>query len=195
MVLRVQKNNRSPITRPVSSQRANPLNVPRRLDIQNASSCLANGLTTSSVLIVEAKRLLKEVVRVRAAANQNDSILLADTLARTCVLIAEAQKLRKETVKVRSIAKRIQARSRKARKTPLLSAWPICGESPGERRNRELRELAERGFPVLHISKWQSRVGPLILWPHAGRWLNEETGKRGKMNSSSMQQLILNEGS
>jgi hypothetical protein len=67
-------------------------------------------------------------------------------------------------------------------------------ERAGERRVRELRQLAEEeGFPIVRIRKWQFRVGALCMWPAAGRWINEATGRRGKMALLSMRQLIAGE--
>lgn len=67
-------------------------------------------------------------------------------------------------------------------------------ESAAERRNRELDELREQGFPIVRISKWQSRIGPLHIWPYSGHWLNEATGIRGKLYSLSIRKLITGQG-
>jgi hypothetical protein len=41
--------------------------------------------------------------------------------------------------------------------------------------------------------KWQFRVDSLHIWPYGGRWINEATDKRGRINTLSMRQLIARE--
>lgn len=74
--------------------------------------------------------------------------------------------------------------------SPDASQASRFSERAGERRNRELQELKNEGFPVVRIDKWQSRIGPLYIWPYSGRWLNQATGTRGKLNSLPMRTLI-----
>jgi hypothetical protein len=73
------------------------------------------------------------------------------------------------------------------------SQKPRNRECASERRNKELNELTNEGLPIVPISKWQCRIGPLHIWPHSGRWLNEATGWRGRINSLSMRVLITRE--
>jgi hypothetical protein len=62
-------------------------------------------------------------------------------------------------------------------------------ESAVERRLRQLKDL-EQEFPVVFASKWQVCVGSTLIWPYAGRWMNQETGERGKLGSLHMRQFL-----
>jgi hypothetical protein len=66
----------------------------------------------------------------------------------------------------------------------------VTRETATERRFRELSELVKEGLPILYINKWQVRIGSLLIWVAAGRWMNEATGARGKLNSTSIRKLI-----
>jgi len=65
----------------------------------------------------------------------------------------------------------------------------------GDRRNRDLHQLAGQGCPVVFVTRWRARIGPLSIWLYSGRWWNEATGRRGRINSLSMQELIRREAS
>jgi hypothetical protein len=64
-------------------------------------------------------------------------------------------------------------------------------ERASERRNRQLEELKSEGFPVVRVDKWQSCIGPLVIWPYSGRFFNKITGTYGKLKSLSMRTLII----
>jgi len=60
-----------------------------------------------------------------------------------------------------------------------------------QRREAELKELiAELGVKVIRLNRWHYQIGPLHLWLAVGRWLNEETGWRGKINRMSLRDLL-----
>ena len=46
------------------------------------------------------------------------------------------------------------------------------------------------GLYVEYVNRWQVRIGSLHIWIAAGRWMNEATGVRGKLNSTSIRELI-----
>ncbi len=71
----------------------------------------------------------------------------------------------------------------------VYDAWKQ-DESPGERRIKELRQLASEGVHITFESRWKARTGPLCIWPYAGRWMNERSGQRGRINSLTMRLLI-----
>jgi hypothetical protein len=59
------------------------------------------------------------------------------------------------------------------------------------RREQELRQLVREGVPLRALGKsghWT--LGPLHLYTASGRWLSEETGRRGRLQSQPMSQLI-----
>ena len=59
------------------------------------------------------------------------------------------------------------------------------------RREQQLRQLASEGVPLCTFGKsghW--KVGPLHIYTAAGRWLQEETGRRGRLNSQCMSQIL-----
>ena len=63
------------------------------------------------------------------------------------------------------------------------------------RREKEIRELMAKGLKVKFVSRWCWQVGPLTIWPAAGQWANEETGRRGKLRVvGSIRRLIEIEG-
>ncbi len=55
-----------------------------------------------------------------------------------------------------------------------------------ERRCQEIGALQSEGIPVVAVDRWHYSVGPVHLWPYAGRWLNEMTGARGRLKSVSI---------
>lgn len=59
-----------------------------------------------------------------------------------------------------------------------------------ERRDQELRDLAEAGVPVKFMGKYRRQVGPLVIWQAAGRWSNPATGRSGRLNKISMRELV-----
>jgi hypothetical protein len=60
-----------------------------------------------------------------------------------------------------------------------------------QRREAELKKLVETsGVQVIHLSRWHYRIGPVHLWLAVGRWLNEDTGWRGKINRMSLSELL-----
>ena len=61
------------------------------------------------------------------------------------------------------------------------------------RRESELSELAQEGMPVIFHSRWHASIGPLHIWPSSGRWSNEWTSTRGKINSDSIRSLLCRE--
>lgn len=78
--------------------------------------------------------------------------------------------------------------------TPEASRASRFPERASERRNRELQELKDEGFPIVRIDRWQFRIGPLRIWPYSGRWLNEATGIPGKLGSLPIRTLIRRQG-
>lgn len=63
-------------------------------------------------------------------------------------------------------------------------------EGAGERRTRELKALAAKGIVVCFESPWKARVGALHIWPYSGRWLDERTGRAGRINRTTVRELI-----
>jgi hypothetical protein len=59
-----------------------------------------------------------------------------------------------------------------------------------QRREAELRALESEGVRVLHLSRWHCRIGSIHLWLATGRWMNEVTNARGKINRTALRQLI-----
>lgn len=62
------------------------------------------------------------------------------------------------------------------------------------RREQELCQLAMKGVPLYTLGKsghWM--LGPLHIFTASGRWLNEQTGHRGRLNSRSMKDLLESE--
>jgi hypothetical protein len=58
------------------------------------------------------------------------------------------------------------------------------------RRDLELQELEREGVAVRRCSPDHIKVGPLNLWPSTGRWWNEQTQKRGRINGRTIRQVI-----
>ncbi|MBV9081990.1 MAG: hypothetical protein JOZ62_04885 [Acidobacteriaceae bacterium] len=59
------------------------------------------------------------------------------------------------------------------------------------RREQELRQLAGDGVPLRTFGKtghWA--IGPLHIYTAAGRWLNEQTGRRGRLKRQNLRSLI-----
>lgn len=59
------------------------------------------------------------------------------------------------------------------------------------RREHELQYLVLKGVPLCTLGKsghWM--LGPLHIFTAAGRWFNEETGRRGRLNSDSMSRVV-----
>lgn len=138
------------------------------------------------------------------AAVQDSSARLAEQLQRERMLIEQSAKLQHECMRAAVAAKRICAKSRRLRQArvpdgfPRLSSDPSASasqrrESAGDRRSKELSQLAQEGFPIVRAGKWQFRAGSVIVWPYSGRWMNEATGSRGKLNSLPMRRLIVRE--
>jgi hypothetical protein len=63
-------------------------------------------------------------------------------------------------------------------------------EGAGERRTRELKALAAKGIVVYFENPWKARVGALHIWPYSGRWLDETTGRGGRINHITVRELI-----
>lgn len=63
-------------------------------------------------------------------------------------------------------------------------------EKARERRVRELFALVNEGMPVVVLTNWLFRVGPLQIWTASGRWVNVGNGRRGTLRSMSMRELI-----
>jgi hypothetical protein len=133
--------------------------------------CLANNLEERQALINRARRLKEECIQLIADA----SGILPESKAVFEASIPDQWRT---------------AASELSRSDSLTAPTRIPREKASERRTRELRELITNGFPILRVGKWQFRVGPLCIWPYSGRWLNAETGARGKLNSISMKDLI-----
>ena len=59
------------------------------------------------------------------------------------------------------------------------------------RRERELRLLAQEGTPLRTLGKSGHWIlGPLHIYTSSGRWLNEETGRRGRLKGWPMRQIV-----
>ena len=75
-----------------------------------------------------------------------------------------------------------------------LTTWQVrfreIREIASKRRLRELSDLMSEGIYVAYINRWQVQIGPLHIWIAAGRWMNDATGVRGKLNSTSIRELI-----
>ena len=59
------------------------------------------------------------------------------------------------------------------------------------RREQELRQLVLKGVPLCTVGKsghW--KVGALHIFTGAGRWFNEQTGRRGRLNGESMSRIL-----
>lgn len=59
------------------------------------------------------------------------------------------------------------------------------------RREQELRQLVLQGVPLRALGKsghWI--VGPLHIYTGAGRWFNEQTQRRGRLNDKPMHRII-----
>jgi hypothetical protein len=59
-----------------------------------------------------------------------------------------------------------------------------------QRREAELKILESEGVRVVHLSRWHCCIGSVHLWLAAGRWMNEATNGRGRINYTSLRQLI-----
>jgi hypothetical protein len=62
------------------------------------------------------------------------------------------------------------------------------------RRENELRELAFKGIPITAVSRWHYSVGDLHIWPAAGRWQNEKSGRHGRLNGVAIARLLQEQG-
>jgi len=59
------------------------------------------------------------------------------------------------------------------------------------RRELELRQLVVEGVPLCtHGKSGHWIIGPLHIYTSSGRWLNEETGRRGRLNGWPMRQIV-----
>lgn len=60
------------------------------------------------------------------------------------------------------------------------------------RREQELRQLVLEGLPLRTVGKKTGHwvFGPLHIYTYSGRWLNEETGKRGRLNGLRMRYIL-----
>ena len=59
-----------------------------------------------------------------------------------------------------------------------------------QRREAELKGLESEGIGVVHLSRWHCHIGSIHLWLATGRWMNETTGERGRINRTPLRQLI-----
>ena len=137
--------------------------------------------------------------------SQESLASVADRLWECKFLVNKTQELRAQCAEDRSETRHILSDLEAQRCAPVVDAWrlsacehdnltvPKVRESASDRRCRELYQLTQEGLPIRRVSRWQSRIGPLHIWPFAGRWLNTVTGRRGKLNSVSMKVLIVRE--
>jgi hypothetical protein len=115
------------------------------------------------------------------------------------------RKLSPECAKGKGEMERILSRLRKECAIPVRDAWQYSQierdnvrearfreirEIASKRRLRELCELMSEGIYVAYINPWQVQIGPLHIWIAAGRWMNDATGVRGKLNSTSIRKLV-----
>lgn len=66
-------------------------------------------------------------------------------------------------------------------------------DSAKKRREGELVELAEEGVAVVRLTCWHSYIDGLHIWTAAGRWLDEKTGKRGRLYGTTIRGLLADE--
>jgi hypothetical protein len=59
-----------------------------------------------------------------------------------------------------------------------------------QRREEELRQLAVQGFAVTAVSRWHYTIGDLHIWPAVGRWVNEKSGRWGKIKDIPLNRLL-----
>lgn len=59
-----------------------------------------------------------------------------------------------------------------------------------ERREKELADLAAEGVTVIRVNPWHFRVGSLHVWIASGRWLDEDTGNRGRLYGVSIRAVL-----
>jgi hypothetical protein len=110
-----------------------------------------------------------------------------------------------ECAKEKEKMEQILSRLRKECAIPVWDAWQYSEierddvrqvrfreirEIASKRRLRELRELMSEGIYVAYINRWHVQIGPLHIWIAAGRWMNDATGVRGKLNCTSIRKLI-----
>jgi hypothetical protein len=43
---------------------------------------------------------------------------------------------------------------------------------------------------VKHLSRWHYQAGPIHFWIATGRWMNEATNKRSRINGIPLRRLI-----
>src|SRR5579884_3481699 len=59
------------------------------------------------------------------------------------------------------------------------------------RREQELYQLVTKGVPLCTVGKsghW--KVGALHIFTATGHWLNEQTGRRGRLNGHPMSRIV-----
>jgi hypothetical protein len=59
-----------------------------------------------------------------------------------------------------------------------------------ERREAELEKLAAQGIRVTRLSRWHYQVGPIHFWVATGRWTNEATNERGRINGIPLRRFV-----
>lgn len=62
-----------------------------------------------------------------------------------------------------------------------------------ERRKREIEQLMREGLPLHCVDLHRCRIGPLTIFLASGRWINEATGARGRLNRMPMRELVSRE--
>lgn len=97
--------------------------------------------------------------------------------------------------------RKLISKIKKSCTSPIPQPWPLevevnrKVEKAMDRRTREIFALADQGLPVVSVSKWLFRIGSLQIWTSSGRWINEESGRRGILRAASVGELIRRESS
>jgi hypothetical protein len=68
---------------------------------------------------------------------------------------------------------------------------PIRMHFAQARREQQLRQLVAEGVPLRTLGRsghWI--IGSLHIYTASGRWLSEATGRRGRLNSHPMRQIV-----
>lgn len=59
------------------------------------------------------------------------------------------------------------------------------------RREQQLRQLVAKGIPLRARGRSGHWIlGPLHIYTASGRWLNEATARRGRLNDNSIRRII-----
>lgn len=59
-----------------------------------------------------------------------------------------------------------------------------------DRREKEIAALAAEGATVIRVNPWHFRISNLHVWTAAGRWLDEDTGNRGRLYGTTVRALL-----